>query len=297
MPLNSFVCFVALSGLFVTACSSAESVPNSAPARLSVAVSLYPLEELVREVGGDVVDIINLTPPGSEPHDLTITPKQADAVSDVDVIFHLGDDFQPAIAGLVKGLPSRVLVVNILLNLPSHIIKDPHFWLDPIAMSEASAEIRQVLEDLDPAHAEEFTTGWAKYDEDLRSLDAEIALGLASCKQKTIVAGHRAYGYLAKKYGFNLVAVNGISPENEPSAKDLEDIAAIVKATGTKFIFTESTLPNTLTESLASSVGVTTLVLNPIETLPADDLSQGASYLSVQRDNLAMLRKGLACSS
>jgi zinc transport system substrate-binding protein len=100
---------------------------------------------------------------------------------------------------------------------------------------------------------------------------------------------------LASRYGIKQLSIAGLSPDSEPSPKNLSDIAAFVKTHHIPVIFFENLVSPKLSETIAKEVGVKTLVLNPIEGLTKEEISQGKNYFTEMISNLDNLRIALQC--
>jgi zinc transport system substrate-binding protein len=109
------------------------------------------------------------------------------------------------------------------------------------------------------------------------------------------VTSHAAFGYLADRYRLDQVALTGLSPEAEPSPRDLEKLVNDVRRTGADVVFTETLVSPRLADTIAREAGATTAVLDPIEGLTRDEVDAGEDYVSRMRSNLATLRKALGC--
>jgi zinc transport system substrate-binding protein len=129
----------------------------------------------------------------------------------------------------------------------------------------------------------------------LEALDSELADGLAHCRRHEIVTSHAAFGYLAKRYGLKQLALTGLSPEAEPSPRDLEALVDEVRRTDATTVFFETLVSSKLAETVAREAGAKTAVLDPLEGLTEDEVAAGADYFSVMRANLATLRAALQC--
>src|SRR5262249_58629723 len=129
----------------------------------------------------------------------------------------------------------------------------------------------------------------------LRRLDAEYRQGLSHCERRELVTSHAAFGWLAARYGLEQVPLEGLTPEAEPSAKDIERLVETVRRTGATTVFAETLLSPKLAETVAREAGVKTAVLDPLEGIGKDELAQGADYFTVMRANLAALREALGC--
>ena len=124
---------------------------------------------------------------------------------------------------------------------------------------------------------------------------AGLRLALARCHRREIVTSHAAFGYLADRYGLDQVALTGLSPEVEPSPRDLEQLVDEVRRTGATTVFSETLVSSRLADTIAREAGATTAVLDPIEGLTKDEAGAGEDYISRMRSNLATLRKALGC--
>ncbi len=173
---------------------------------------------------------------------------------------------------------------------------DPHVWLAPQNMNNMAANVLASLNVVAPNDAATFVKNYGNYGTELNNLDRDFASGLARCRSPYIVSSHRAFAYLADAYGLQAVAIAGVSPSEEPSAKTLEAVAEFARTNDVTTIFFEENLPADLAKTLADEVGASTGVLDTIESLSADQLAAGDDYVSLMRTNLAALRDGLGCS-
>jgi zinc transport system substrate-binding protein len=279
------------------ASACAPSSPHNA--RPLIGVAFYPIEEIVRAVGGDAVDVVTVVPPGEEAHEYEPTPKQVTKLDRADIVFYLGGGFQPGVEQALAVLPGRVVQIDLLAHLPLLHLgdgTDPHVWLAPGLMAQMADQVRGELAAIVPASAAEFGRRAAAYTAALTTLDGEMSAGLAECRSRLLVTGHEAFGYLAAAYGLRQEAIAGISPGEEPSAKALERIAELVRREGVTTVFFESGLPGDLSRTLAAETGAATAELYTVESPSRDELAAGDDYASQMRLDLAALRKGLGCT-
>jgi zinc transport system substrate-binding protein len=100
--------------------------------RLRVVTGAYPLAEVAERVGGDLVHVENLTPPGVEPHDLELTTDDLEALLTADIVLFVGAGFQPAVQDAVAEAEGAVVdVLHGVDTLSADRAVDPHVWLDP----------------------------------------------------------------------------------------------------------------------------------------------------------------------
>jgi zinc transport system substrate-binding protein len=237
------------------------------------------------------VHVNNLTPPGAEPHDLELTPREVVRIEQADVVLYLSHGFQPAVSKAAEqGSGKKVDVLAGLTLHPSDgseagLTADPHVWLDPILFSRIARTIGTAL-----------SRPSIPLVRDLHALDRDYRQGLRHCKRREIVTSHAAFGYLAARYGLQQVAITGLAPESEPSPQQLAHVVQVVRRTHATTVFFERLVSPRLAQTVAREVGAHTAVLDPIEGLTADEQTRGDTYLTLMRSNLASLRMALACS-
>jgi zinc transport system substrate-binding protein len=282
--------------------------------RLHVSAAFYPLQFVAQRVGGDRVDVANLTKPGAEPHDLELAPRDVARLSDSDLVLYLAG-FQPAVDDAVDANPgTHALDVADAARLQPAADEghegaqaehaghgddaagnlDPHFWLDPLRLAAVGDAVAQRLAELDPAGKRDYEAGAAGLRTDLTALDAEFRQGLAHCRTTTLVTNHGAFGYLAERYGLTQVSISGMNPDTEPAPRQLAQIAQLVRSRGVTTVYAEVLVSPVVAETVAREAGATTAVLDPVEGIT--DASQGRDYLQVMRADLATLRAGQSCS-
>jgi zinc transport system substrate-binding protein len=280
-----------LFSVLVLALAGCGGSDNSTSAETVVA-AFYPLAWAAEQVGGASVDVEDLTPPGAEPHDIELTPRDIERVQSADLVLYLGSGFQPALEKAVAGRSGTSL--DLLEG--QHLVAgageeegglDPHVWLDPVRFADMVGAIGAALKRQPAAEA---------LASKLHALDAEMKTGLAHCRRNEIVTSHAAFGYLAKRYGLHQIALTGLSPESEPSPRDLEGLVDEVEKSHATTVFFETLVSPKLAATVAREAGVKTAVLDPIEGLTPDEVQAGADYFSVMRANLAALRDALGCS-
>ena len=300
---------LAVLALLAAGCSSSDGTSGGDGGRLSVTVSVFPLADAAEQVGGDLVDVANLTPPGVEAHDLELTPDDIEAIQSADVVLLIGGGYQPAVEDAASD--AEGVVVDVLIGLGDRVAGpveedehageedehadeeltvDPHVWLDPELYAIVVEEVATTFAEADPDGRDQFEANAADYREELNALDEEYTEGLSSCERTLLVTNHAAFGYLASAYGLTQEPIS-INPESEPDPARLAELAEIVQREGVTTIFTEDLVSPKVAETLASEVGVQTVVLSPMDGVPEG----GRDYLSVMRENLQTLRQALGC--
>ncbi len=266
---------------------------------IQVTASFYPLAYVAERIAGDHADVVNLTSPGVEPHDLELNVGQLADVADADlVVYERG--LQPAVDEAVdQNGPDHLVdaAETVSLEQPDPADgpaagPDPHFWLDPERVAEVAGSVEAQLSEVDPENAADYRANLDGLRQDLDELDHAYADGLAACETDTVVVSHDAFGYL-EKYGLRFEPIAGLSPDSEPSAAHLNQVADLIREDGITTVFTETLASPALARTLAHDLGVETAVLDPIEGL--GDATAHEDYLSLMRSNLEELKAANRC--
>ncbi len=279
----------------------------AASGTLDVATAFYPIELVTRTVGGDLAMVTNLTPPGGEPHDLELKPSDVRRIREADLIVYFADGFQPSIEDAIEQLSDKTKAVDLLAGISlkrpppgaeeEGLDVDPHVWLDPTLMQRIVDGVTDALAKTVPASAGEIRARATALNGELAALDGEFKAQLTNCARHEIFTSHAAFAYLADRYGIRQVAIEGISPEAEPSSKRLLEIAQQARHAKATTIFFETLISPRVSQAVARIVGAKTAVLDPIEGLTPEDAAKGADYFSIMRQNLAALVEALGCTT
>ena len=300
--------------------------PGDSPA-LEVVTTLYPLEYFTRRIGGDSVRVVNLISPGVEAHDFEPTPGDVRRLAEADLIVYNGKDFERWLDRALQaiGQNGRVVVEAgprlanmsvVALNAEassdaqvaagvndqdkasdqhSNGLIDPHVWLDPLKAAVQVEAIGAALRKAAPAQADRFAENGLLLITDLEDLHRRFQMGLSECAMRHFVTSHAAFSYLAQRYDLRQVSISGLTPEAEPSPKDLAQIADTIRDLGVQHLMAENVGNSRLVETLAAEVNAGILTLHPLESLTTKELERGETYFSVMESNLRNLRTALDC--
>jgi zinc transport system substrate-binding protein len=293
---------VGVLGLVGILSQNKRPVQNSG--KLEVATSFYPLYFFASQIGGDKVDVFNITPASAEPHDYEPTTQDIVRISDSALLILNGGKLEAwgdKIKDQLKGSPTRVVtagegLADKTLDEDGKTIQDPHIWQDPLLAKKEVAVIEKAYEKIDSKNAAYYHTNAQKLELQLDELDKEYATGLISCVLKDFVTSHAAFGYMAAQYGLHQVAISGVSPDEEPSGQKLAEVANLVKKENIKVIFFETLVSPKLSQTIAQETGAKAMVLDPLEGISPEDVKAGHTYLTVMKDNLSALRDALQCT-
>lgn len=278
---------------------------------IQVVASFYPLAEFSQNVGGELVEVVNITPYGAEPHEYEPTPLDIGKIQNADLFIYNGEGQEPWAEKISEELKQKGLEVVEMTKeftlMESEMEsdqeeeehehgKDPHIWLDPSLASKQVELIRDALVHIDPENEALYTSNAKVYTEQLTALDQAFKEGLSNCKKQDIITSHAAFGYMTARYGLNQIGIAGLSTEEEPSARRLGEIAKLAEEKNIQYIFFEELVSPRLSETIAREVGAQTLVLNPVEGLTKNQIGGGENYITVMKANLDNLRIALECS-
>jgi zinc transport system substrate-binding protein len=297
-----------VGGLALTACTS-DKADGKTKGKVDVVASFYPLQYLAQQIGGEHVETESLTKPGTEPHDLELSPQQTGRLSDAGLVVYL-KGLQPAVdEGVQQAEPEHVADASSYAPLEKHSVDvhgedhgkhhshnaagaghdgDPHVWLDPLRYAQVAKGVGKELAEADPAHKKDYAKNTKALVERLESLDKEFKKGLARKKTDTFITTHAAFGYLAERYGLHQAAVTGIDPESEPSGARMKQLHKTAKEGRVDTVFFESSASDKTARTLAGDLRLKTGVLSPLESVKKNE-----DYFSVMHQNLFSLQNAL----
>ena len=297
-----------LSLLFLlTACGSkGNSTPTSSKQGLKIVTSFYPIYALVKEISGDQNQVW-MVQSGAGIHDYEPSAKEVAQIYDADVfVYHsqtleswagrLDPNLQGSKLQVIEASQGMTLdKVTGLENLSeeegegAQSLYDPHSWVDPLKIAEEGRLLAQKLGEIDPNHRSLYEANAKKLEKRCQDLVSNYQPLFEKVKQKTFVTQHTAFSYLAKRFGLKQLGIAGISPEQEPTARQLAEIQQFVKDYQVKTIFVEKHTSSKVADSIARATGARVKVLDPLEADPQNN----KDLLENLEENLAVLAKEL----
>ena len=310
--LSALVCACTLSLSLLTGCGTQPADTAAGDGRLRVLTSFYPMYDFACKIGGDCIDVTNMVPSGTEPHDWEPSTNDLKNLEKADVFIYNGADMEPWADDLLVSRSDTLPVVGASENVElrttdgehehahehedadhHHGDFDPHVWLDPENAKIEMEAIRDALCAADPENSTVFQSNYEKYAAELDALDAEFREKLAPLPNRTIVVAHEAFGYLCDAYGLTQVGIEGLSPDSEPDPGRMAKVIDFVREHSISTIFFEELVSPKVAEAIASETGAQAKMLSPLEGLSDEQAAAGADYFSVMHDNLAALMEAL----
>lgn len=292
----TFVGIVAISALgLLAACggsSSSASTPTtiaSAPKPLVVATTPI-LGDLVRQVGGDSIDVDVLIPLGADPHDFEPSAAQAARLRNASLIVANGLGLEENLASTLEGARKDGITVfevgegvdpisiaaeqgaadehseeghseekTATADAHGHGAEDPHFWLDPERMATAASLVAAQLATTTGLDAAGFQSRAGAYADAAKAAMAEATeiLSVIPADQRKMITNHDALEYFAKRFNLEVIGtvIPGGSTMAEPSAADIKNLVQLIKANNVRALFSESTVSSKLIETVSREVG------------------------------------------
>jgi zinc transport system substrate-binding protein len=270
--------------ILITATAALTAGCGGGAKKHELVAAFYPVAFAAEQLAPTGTTIVNLTPPGVEPHDLELKPSDVSKLHAAELVLLLGRGFQPQVES-AAGDGEHVVHLLDTSGLGVHG-SDPHVWLDPLRYELLVKRIAAALHRSSAARPLLARLG---------RLDQAYRTGLHDCERHEIVTSHEAFGYLAERYGLKQIAITGLSPEAEPTPQRLQHVVEVVRSTGATTVFFETLVSPRLAETVARETGASTAVLDPIEGLTSDEQQRGEDYFTVMRRNLRALRTALGC--
>jgi len=299
----TIIAIIAVSVSLVVAGVAYYALTRAGPTGPQVVASFYPYRYFTSRVAGDRYSVVALVPPGVEPHDWEPTPGDAARMAS-SVAFVYNGYIEVYLQGFFADLPpDQPVRINASAGLgvlhggeggASAI--DPHLWLDPVYVETTAMNIADGLTKADPAGNATYHANAARLVQDLVALNATFESGLTHCGRREFITQHEAFAYLAKRYNLTQYAIQGLSPDQEPTPAQIQQILNVINQTGSKYIFYEELVSPAVAQALAQEAHVQTMVLSPIEGLNATESQNGDTYLTLMEMNLAILRTALECT-
>lgn len=274
---------IIILSLLLTSCGKAEKKSD----KLQVYTSFYAMNDFARTIGGEDIDLYNIVPAGTEPHDFEPTAADMAKLSKADVFIYNGAGMESWAEDIAETLPETVKVVCASEGLDING-SDPHVWLSTY---NAQMQLQTIYKAL--SEADENGENDIKYLDRLTSYSSQIdeleqEYKDAGFDGKTLLVTHGGYNYLCAEFGMHQLALNGTSDSGEPTPAQMAADVEASRNKGVKTIFYDPIEGDKLAKAMANEVGIEML---PLYTFEGD--SENRDYVTIMRFNLEQLKKGL----
>lgn len=290
--------------------------------KMEIYTTVYPLTYFTERIGGEQVDVQSIYPPGSNEH--TFEPTQQDMIemAEADAVFYIGLGLESFIDSAKKTLTNQnVEFVATAESIPEADLADghahdheegeeddhdhdhseateeehdghevdPHVWISPVLSQQIAESIKDELVKRDGENAEEYEANYEQLIEELKALDASFRDMADATEQKTFFVSHSAFGYWAKTYDLNQVAVAGLNSQDEPSQQELVKIVDQAKELDIQYIAFEQNISSRLTEVIQKEIGAEAVQLHNLSVLTQEEHDAGETYFSLMERNVELM--------
>jgi zinc transport system substrate-binding protein len=305
-----FISIISIFTMVFAGCHFAEESTKNNNS-ISVVTSFYPLAFFTKEIAGDYAQVSNISG-NKSPHSYKLSPKDRASLSKADLVIYQGIGLESWTEDTIPELEKNGIKVleashDLKLNKrheeteeDNHEVDehddhkhgefDPHTWLDPILAKQISEEITEKLIEIDPKNKNEYKDNLSKLVIKLDNLDKEYNNYITNCINESAIVSHDAFGYLEKRYNFELHPISGISPNDEPSVKIIAELKNIVKQEKITHILTEKNNIEKYSKTISKETGLEILSIDPMGITP-----KNSDYFKTSKENILSISKALKC--
>jgi zinc transport system substrate-binding protein len=258
---------------------------NNQKDKLVVATTIFPLADMVKNIAGENVEVINILPPGGSPHTFELKPSDIVKLQPAKAVFSIGYHLDSWVSDITTTLPeANIVTVDSGIELTKLRFDheheedeeheeeadeheeelDPHYWLSIKNSKIIATNIANTLSELDPANKTIYESNLALYLAELDETETEIRQILKTITKRDLIVFHEAWNYFADEYSLNITAVFAPSAGKEPSPQYLKELYDVTKKLGVKAIFTEPQLSVETIKPFVQDLGLTIYTLDPI---------------------------------
>jgi zinc/manganese transport system substrate-binding protein len=273
------------------------SLPVRAQERLPVVASFSILGDLVRNVGGDRVNVTTLVGPDGDAHVYAPTPADARKIADAKLVIVNGFGLEGWLPRLVQSAGGKASIVTATAGIAPLTLgsdADPHAWQSVANAKTYVGNIRDALVAADPASGQVFRANADAYLAKLDTLDGEVRAAVVQIPQtrRKVISTHRAFGYFAAAYGVEFIAPIGVSTESEASARDIAGIITQVRAAKIPAVFLENVSDPRLIRRISAETGARVGGTLYSDSLTAEK-GDAPTYIDMVRHNIKALTSAL----
>jgi zinc/manganese transport system substrate-binding protein len=276
-----------------------------AQAKIKTVATISILGDLVKNVGGDRVEVTALVGPGGDAHVYSPTPGDVNKLSDAKIVVVNGLGLEGWMARLVKASGTKALTVTATKSVKprkmedehhaGRMVTDPHAW-QSIANAKLYVEnIREGLTKADPAGKDAYEANAKSYIAKLDEVEKDVkaAISAIPADHRRIITTHDAFGYFGAAYGMEFISPEGVSTESEASARDVAKIITQIKKQKIPAVFMENISDPRLMEQIAKESGAKvggTLYSDAL----SDEKGPAPTYIDMMQNNIRQFTAALA---
>lgn len=307
---KSLAALTALVAVLLAGCSDSEGTDtDQSQDGVKVVATFYPVYEFAKKVVGEEGQVEMLLDAGQETHDFEASPQDLAMIAEADVFVYATPYMETWVSDVLAALEgSDVKIVEAGAGIAlfeeeeetpatedlggeEKYVVDPHIWLDPVYAQDMVATISTAVQEADSEKAAAYKQNTEQYIQELIQLDQEYQETFGQATNRTFVVQHSAFGYLARRYNLEEVAISSLTGNQEVSPANIVEVGNYMNVSGIDVIYYQDSASSKVAETLAAETGATLDILYAIESIPQKEREQGFDYLTLMRKNLEALKK------
>lgn len=286
--------------------------------KIEIIATLFPQYDFAKQIGGDKVNVTLLLPPGSESHTYEPTPQDMVNVNNCNLFIYTGAEMEPWAESLIDGVKNDINVLDLSTTVELICLEDehneleevghvhteecehnhsydPHIWLNPLYAIQMVNSITNELCKIDPENEEYYKNNAQQYINEIKQLDIQIEETVNSAQNKKIAFGGAfAYAYFIERYNLEYISAYKTCGENaEPSTTQIKTVIDYIKNNNIPVIFYKEYTTGKIAKTISESTNAEILVFHTVHNVSKQELENGATYISIMRQNLENLAKAL----
>lgn len=290
--------------IFLAAAAAFAATPALAQDKLKVIATFSILADLVKNVGGERVEVTSLVGSNSDAHVYAPTPADARKLAEAKLVVVNGLGLEGWMTRLVKASGTKAATITATTGIATlrredehhggRMVTDPHAWQSVANAKVYVANIRDGLAKANPSSKAAYEANAAAYTAKLDALETEVKAALATipAERRRIITTHDAFGYFGAAYGIAFIAPEGVSTESQASAQDIAKIIEQVRRQKIPAVFLENVSDPRLMQQIAKETGAKiggTLFSDAL----SDQNGKAPTYIDMMRNNVRELSAAL----
>lgn len=266
--------------LFLSACS-----PKTNSDKIQVITTFYPLAYFTERIGGDHVEVVNLTENSGDAHHFEPVMQDRIKIEEADMFVYNGLGLEEWVEDVLKSVEKDLLIVESSGDMKS---EDPHIWLDPVLAKQQAISIYNGLSAIDESNKDYYQKNMEVLSNEFDELIEKFDNDLVNVVGKTVFIDHLTFYYLQNRYDFQQSSLSGFIPETDPSFYDLDKLIQEIENKNAKYFLVSENQTEKISDTIKKETDIEVLEYYSMEIVSKD-----MDYFSMMYHNLDVLREAL----
>lgn len=273
-----------------------------------VIASFYPMEDFVKRIGKDHIEVTTLIDAGTDPHGWEMTTKDRERIEKADIFVYNGSGFEHWAEDLLASVENKELIaveaskgVELMdghghehhgeAGHEEHM--DSHTWISLRNAVKQLETIKEALIKADPANESDYQKNYEESKKAFEALDQKAVEAFSDVKRQDFIVGHESFGYFAADYGLTQHGIEGASSIGEPDPKQMAELTALAAEKGIRTVFYDPLGTDKIAKAIAAEIQGEVAELNPLEGRTTEEITNESDYLNIMEKNITALKKAL----